>query len=236
MYKRQIDNIAENHYEKSELAECKKLLTTWKKSPVQHFFQEVVRLDTTSEMDNIVNQISTVIDNNSELFSNGSRIKLAYLILSNKLTSLESIKKVASWLTWHDDSLLAMKEIGVDNTEKCVAFLLGLDFYDIDKYLAVLKYPEVALTSLIDGHVKTENLSRYSDISTFLRSDYLTYEVARSVPLNALLETKIPSISENLIKELSGTFVEDKQWANFKTLAPEFNGSLSQLLELCKAL
>ena len=231
-----IEKITDTHYEKSEVTECKKLLASWKKSPVQLFFQDLERLDTTKEMDEIVNQITFALDNDSQIFSNGTRIRLANLILASELTSLESIKKVASWLTWHDDSILAMKEIGVEKTEKCVSFLLGLDFYDVDKYLAVLKDPQLALSLLINGHVKTENLSRYSDISTFLRSDYLTYEVARTVPLNALLETKIASISENLIKDLNETFVEDKQWANFKTLAPEFNGSLSQLLELCKSL
>jgi len=231
-----IEKITDNHYEKSEVAECKKLLTSWKKSPVQLFFQDLERLDTTKEMDETVDRITFVLDNDSQIFSNGTRIKLAKLILANDLTSLESIKKVASWLTWHDDSILAMKEIGVEKTEKCAAYLLGLDVYDIDKYLAVLKEPHNTLALLINGHVKTENLSRYSDISTFLRSEYLTYEVARTVPLHALLETNIASISENLIKDLNETFVEDKQWVNFKTLAPEFNGSLSQLLELCKSL
>lgn len=229
-------NFSDSTYAKDELKECKKLFKVWKKTPSAKFLDEIEAATTSGEIEDIVSRVSKLLQNNSERLSNAGRVKIANNIFSNPLTSLGSIKIAASWLSWHDGLQDSFRKVGLEDTDRALAFMLGSDYYDVDNFLDLVNDPKTLLSRLITAFAKKANLSNYCEVENLLQSKHMTYDLARNVPLNEIIRADIETLNAGVISEIRETIADDKHWSNFKTLASEFNGSFAQLLELSKTL
>ena len=229
-------NYSDSSYAKDELKECKKLLKVWKKTASAKFLEELESATNPKEIDDIVDRVNKMLHSNSERLSDAGRVKIANTLLANPLTSYNSIKVVASWLSWQDNLQDSFRLVGMEEIDRQLAFMLGIDYYDVDDFLDLTKDPKALLSRLITAFAKKENLSNYCEVENLLQSKHMTYELARNVPLSDLIRANLDKLNKGLLSEIRETITDDKQWSNFKTLSSEFNGSFSQLLELSKTL
>jgi hypothetical protein len=229
-------NYSDSSYAKDELKECKKLLKVWKKTASAKFLEELESATNAKEIEDIVDRVNKMLQSNSERLSDAGRVKIASTLLANPLTPYNSIKFVASWLSWQDNLQDLFRLVGMEDIDRQLAFMLGIDYYDVDDFLGIAKDPKALLSRLITAFAKNENLSNYCEVENLLQSKYMTYDLARNVPLNEIIRADIETLNAGVISEIRETIADDKHWSNFKTLASEFNGSFAQLLELSKTL
>lgn len=181
-----------------------------------------------NEFESILESVSKQYSSHSWIYSRSYWGGLTRQMLLSKYSVAEDIIKAEDWL-----DVEAARVDYADIESSKVGALAILSWEPIDINLKKAREPKVALRSLIE--LAKDNTLFYRNLEQILTSKYFEDEFLDMIPAADLLnlsDSKLEFIASLLNQNLKN----EDSWQTFETIANDFTGSFSELLEISNKL
>ena len=150
----------------------------------------------------------------------------ALAIMASPVSTPTQVASVVHWLNWSSVHLVVTVS---DDVDKVAAVLWSMPSIGIDRSLARQSDPHAVMRSLVKRYAE-QGGRIHEDVLT---SKYLTADIARGLPLTALLNASLPAMVAGHIAGLLTEGLETQEaWTTFETLGKNFSGSIKDLVEV----
>jgi hypothetical protein len=222
----------------SQMMEAREALTRSGTEGVETLRNRFASVDSVEGMTEFVKETDAQYTTGKLNFPESALLRVAVQVIGSTYSTPETIETVAGWYSWGDSTKDAIAAVGRDNPYRITALITGFTnaHCDVDDVLSAIDCTDDVMRLLIEQEV-ADNAGNRRWYSTLLTSKYFKPEMVRFFPLDSLMGMDLEqNINEAILGDLSEVLSNDESWNSFVTLAEEFEGTLENLITVCRAL